>query len=315
MDSEFNEILSHGWDTFLRENNDPALNRLADVDHTSIFPAPAGSLPDRYDEVEDYENRYRAVVAMAADGLPEPAELPGYARGLKALETLRKELFEDWLAGNNLDGVLFHANADVGAATADIDKEAADKAWENGIFFSNGNYALRHFGIPSITVAMGTMADIGMPVGLTIAGPAYQDSKILSWGYAFEAEGTLRTSPRLAPPLASDNISRCSDIGGCAGGMSEIDIAIDSIRGTINDGARLVQFAGMIRACSDAAVVLDVNGERVPVLRDGTSWSASMVLQAAPGPKGIGSNPLSSGLAVILAVSPDEAAAGAFTEF
>lgn len=43
MDTEFNDILAHGWDTFLCANDDPALNRLADVEHTQIFPAPAGS--------------------------------------------------------------------------------------------------------------------------------------------------------------------------------------------------------------------------------------------------------------------------------
>ena len=78
MDLEFNESLSHGWDTFRRANNDPALNRLADVDHAKIFPAPAGSLPDRYDEVEEYENRYRDVVQLAADGLPDLDLLPGF---------------------------------------------------------------------------------------------------------------------------------------------------------------------------------------------------------------------------------------------
>lgn len=317
MDTEFNGILAHGWDTFLCANDDPALNRLADVEHTQIFPAPAGSLPDRYEEVGDYENRYRDVVVMAKNGLGPAEELPGFADALKALESLRKSLFEDWLASLGLDGIVFPANADVAAQNADTNVESADHAWANGVCFSNGNYALRHFGIPSITVAMGIMEDTGMPVGLTIAGPAYKDNEILSYGYAFEAVGSLRSAPRLAPPMVSDSISRCLDIGENAGELPEIGIAVESIDRTLNEGARLVKLSGMLRASADATVILDVNGERIPVFRDGTSWSASMVLPAAPAPvpEEIVSNPASRGLAVIHVVAPDGAAAGAFSEF
>lgn len=60
-------------------------------------------------------------------------------------------------------------NRVVWAADADINVASADKAWANGVLFSNGNYALRHVGVPTVTVAMGLMSDIGMPVGLTFA--------------------------------------------------------------------------------------------------------------------------------------------------
>ncbi|GAA1865766.1 amidase [Paeniglutamicibacter psychrophenolicus] len=313
MDIEFNEILSHGWDTFLRENNDPALNRLAEVDHSKIFPAPAGSLPDRYDEVEDYENRYHDVVQLAADGLPELADLPGFSQGLNALEALRKELFEDWLTEHNLDGVLFPANSDVGAATADIDKEAADKAWENGIFFSNGNYAMRHFGIPSITVAMGTMDDIGMPVGLTFAGPAYADNAILSWGYAFEAAGTLRSAPALAPAIPSDSQWADSTVE-----HSPRELGV-SITGWFdpekyNEGARRILLEGSVNAPEGADIRLTVNGEPTAVMRKGTTWTAAAVFPTAAVPAGIGSNPAGKVLAVIHVVVRGSAAVGAFVE-
>lgn len=315
MDTEFNDILAHGWDTFLRANNDPALNRLRDVDHTRIFPAPAGSLPDRYEEVGDYENRYRDVVTMAGNGLGPAEDLPGCTDALRGLESLRKSLFEDWLEALGLDGIVFPANADVAAQDSDVSVASADHAWSNGVFFSNGNYALRHFGIPTITVPMGTTQDIGMPVGLTIAGPAYLDNKILSYGYAFEAAGSLRSSPPLAPSLHTDSIRRCAVAGDSGDDVPEVDIALESIGETLNEGARLLKLSGMLKASGKVAVVLCINGEQVPVLRDGTSWSASMVLPGASVPEDIGSNPLSSGLAVIHVVAPDGAAAGAFTEF
>lgn len=195
MDTEFTHFLTFGWDDFLRANGDPAIPSLAVVDPDLIFPQPPGALPDRYEEVADYENRYRAVVALAREGISDPRERDDFADGVRALQRLRKELFEDWLLEGGLDGVVFPANADVGAWNADVDEAAADHAWANGVVFSNGNYALRHLGIPTVTVAMGAMADIGMPVGLTFAGAAYSDTELLRYAAAFEAVGSLRPRP------------------------------------------------------------------------------------------------------------------------
>jgi amidase len=50
-------------------------------------------------------------------------------------------------------------------------------------------------------VPMGTMADIGMPVGLTIAGRAYDDAALLAWASAFEALRVRRTAPPRTPEL------------------------------------------------------------------------------------------------------------------
>lgn len=204
MDTEFNDFLAFGWDDFLCANGDPALPSLAGVDPDQIFPQPFGALPDRYEEVDDYENRYRVTVALAREGLADPRDRPDFADGLRALVRLREELFESWLAEQGFDGVVFPANADVGAWNADVDVTAADRAWANGVFFSNGNYALRHLGIPTVTVAMGIMGDIGMPVGLTFAGAAYSDPVLLGYAAAFEDAGTLRRPPASTPELPGD---------------------------------------------------------------------------------------------------------------
>ena len=209
MDTEFNHFLAFGWDDFLRANGDPAIPDLGVVDPDRIFPQPPGALPDRYEEVEDYENRYRATVGMAKGDIQDPRERADFADGLRGLVQLRGELFESWLETEGFDGVVFPANADVGAANADVDLAAADHAWSNGVFFSNGNYAIRHLGIPTVTVAMGVMADIGMPVGLTFAGRAYDDQALLAYATAFEsaADGTLRTPP---PQYSNCYISKLS---------------------------------------------------------------------------------------------------------
>ncbi|CAG7612620.1 amidase [Leucobacter soli] len=201
MDTEFTDFLAFGWDDFLRANGDPAIPDLSVVDPDLIFPTPPGTLPDRYEEIDDYENRYRATVAMAKQGIPDPRERADFAEGLRALVQLREELFEAWLGEQGFDAIVFPANADVGREDAERDPEAADHAWSNGVFFSNGNYALRHLGIPSITVAMGVMTDIGMPVGLTFAGRAYDDPALLGYATAFEQQGPAL---RQAPPLPED---------------------------------------------------------------------------------------------------------------
>lgn len=206
METEFSDFLAFGWDDFLKANGDPAIPELAVVDPDQIFPQPPGTLPDRYEEVEDYENRYRETVAYAQRGIPDPRERADFADGLRALVQLRGDLFERWLAENGFDGVVFPANADVAREDAERDLDAADHAWSNGVFFSNGNYALRHLGIPTVTVAMGVMSDTGVPVGLTFAGAAYDDPALLGYATAFEGggSGTLRQPPASTPALPED---------------------------------------------------------------------------------------------------------------
>ena len=65
----------------------------------------------------------------------------------------------------------------------------------------HGNLAIRHLGVPTVTVPMGVMADIGMPVGLTFAGRAYDDSALLRLASAYEATGSKRLIPPRTPPL------------------------------------------------------------------------------------------------------------------
>jgi amidase len=195
MNFEFNELLAFGWDDFLVANDDPACVRLADVDPDQIFPPPPGSLPDRYAEVENYEDRYRVTVGLAQAGLQNPHERSDYGDGLRALEELRRQLLESWMDDNGYDLVAFPANADLGPADADTNVASADAAWKNGVLFSNGNYAIRHMGVPTLTVPMGITGDIGMPVGLTFAGRAYSDRSLIEAGLAFESVGSLRQPP------------------------------------------------------------------------------------------------------------------------
>jgi hypothetical protein len=126
---------------------------------------------------------------------------------LIALEDLRRKLLDDYLAEVDCDGFVFPAAGDVGAADADVNPSSALHAWKNGVYYSNGNGALRHLGIPTVTVPMGMVADKQMPIGLTFAGRAYDDERLLAWANAFEIKTGSRTPPPLTPPLQTDMIT------------------------------------------------------------------------------------------------------------
>jgi amidase len=197
---EIVDLSAWAWHDFLEANGDPALHRLADVDGARIFPHPAGALPDRYDGFEDDIADYPGFVRE--HGVPVLTEIPHLEEGLRGLEETRRVDLEQWMDGLGLDAVVFPAVADVGPADADVDEASAELAWRNGVWVANGNLVPRHLGIPTVTVPMGTMADTGMPVGLTIAGRAYDDTALLRLAAAFEATGARRTVPPRTPPLA-----------------------------------------------------------------------------------------------------------------
>jgi len=190
---EIVDLSAWAWNDFLDANGDPRLNRLADVKGAGIFPAPDGSLPDRYDGFDDDISDYPAWIRE--HGAPALAEIPHLRAGLEGLEATRRMDLEQWMDRLGLDAVVFPAAADVGPADADTNKDSADQAWRNGVWVSNGNLVPRHLGIPTVTVPMGLAADIGMPVGLTIAGRAYSDTELLRLAAAFEATGNRRVPP------------------------------------------------------------------------------------------------------------------------
>ncbi|ROM34183.1 amidase [Pseudomonas poae] len=201
LHDELWELSAWAFDDFLRANGDPTLNRLADVDGPKIFPHDPGTLPNREDDLAAGMDEY---VRMAERGIKPWNEISTLPDGLRGLEQTRRVDLEDWMDKLGLDAVLFPTVADVGPADADVNEASADIAWSNGVWVANGNLAIRHLGVPTVTVPMGVMADIGMPVGLTFAGRAYDDSQLLRFACAFEATGNRRVIPPRTPPLPAD---------------------------------------------------------------------------------------------------------------
>jgi amidase len=196
---ELVDLSAWAWDDFLAANGDPALNRLADVDGSQIFPHPPGALPDRYDGFDDDIAEYPAFVR--ANPVESYLAIPDIPDGVHGLERTRQVDLEEWMGELRLDAVIFPSVADVGPADMDVNPASADLGWRNGVWVANGNLAIRHLGIPTVTVPMGTMADIGMPVGLTLAGRGYDDVALLRYASAVEATAERRTPPPRTPPL------------------------------------------------------------------------------------------------------------------
>lgn len=199
LHDELWELSAWAFDDFLRANGDPKLNCLADVDGPKIFPHDPGTLPNREDDLAAGMDEY---VKMAKRGITSWDQIASLPDGLRGLEKTRKIDLEDWMDDRQLDAVIFPTVADVGPADADVNPESADIAWSNGVWVANGNLAIRHLGVPTVTVPMGIMHDIGMPVGLTFAGRAYDDSALLTLASAFEATGSKRKVPPRTPPLS-----------------------------------------------------------------------------------------------------------------
>ena len=199
LQREIVDLSAWAWDDFLDANGDPALHSLRDVDGAAIFPHPEGALPDRYTGFDDDIADYPAWVRANPDA--SLSSIPHLADGLRGLEETRRIDLEAWMDEADLAAVIFPAVADVGAADMDVNPASADAGWRNGVWIANGNLAMRHLGIPSVTVPMGTMADIGMPVGLTIAGRSGDDAALLRLASAVELVNPRRTPPPRTPAL------------------------------------------------------------------------------------------------------------------
>ena len=135
-------------------------------------------------------------------GIADPfiGQMAGIIRdGLFALEKTRKIDFDQWLSDNSYDAAIFPTLVDVGPADAHANPESAKLAKRNGVGVATGNLAIRHLGIPTVTVPMGIAADIGMPFGLTFAGAAYSDQSLVGLASLFEALTNRRVPPPRTP--------------------------------------------------------------------------------------------------------------------
>jgi amidase len=202
FDTEIWELSMWSWHEFLAANGQPGLDSLAQVDGDKIFPAPVGAVEDKYSEFDIDITEY--VTRAATNGIIDPFHGPESAlirEGIEALEETRRIDMDEWLAENGFAAAVFPTMTDIGPSDADVNPASAEIAWRNGVWVATGNLAIRHLGIPTVTVPMGTASDIGMPFGLTFAGAAYSDASLIRLATEFEALRPRRTAPTRTPEL------------------------------------------------------------------------------------------------------------------
>lgn len=201
--TERGQIIAHAWNDFLRRNRDPKMPDIFSCDVLNIYPESLRTAPELQNFDRDNAVRFGQLQDYVRQ-IPSLYEVEHLEDALKALEGMRKLLLEDWLDSLGCHCVVFPAAGDVARADADSVDESAAYAKRNGVFYSNGNRALRHVGVPTVSVPMGIMRRKGMPVNLTFAGKAYDDLNLLRYGNAFEVKTRRRTPPPLTPVLYSD---------------------------------------------------------------------------------------------------------------
>lgn len=262
LDDEVGDLAVWAMDTFLRTNGDPHLPRLADAEAALIFPHPPGALADRYG-IWHYDISYDigAYVDRARAWDPDWRDVASLEKGLRGLEHTRRVDFEQWMDAEGFDAVVFPTQSDVGPADADVNPASADIAWRNGVWVSNGNLVPRHLGIPTVTVPMGTMDDTGMPVGLTIAGPAYSDTRLVRLAEAVVGLGARRTTPPRTPALPDEALFDAPR----PAAEGALEVVVDEV--VREDG--LVRFAATVTGGTAQAHVAYVDGVRVEVERAG----------------------------------------------
>jgi amidase len=272
---EYSKLNPLCWEQFVRDNADSTLSSWRDVDVTKVFPYAEGSVDaKRVGPYRSFEEFCTAII----NGYQSPSELPEFAEALAGAERFRKVDFEDWLVANDLDALVFPANPDVGRADSDVNEEAYEHATSNGLRFSNTNMVLRHLGIPSVSVSMGIMADIGMPVNLTFIGPAYTDNDLLSYAYAYEQATHNRRTPTRVPPLADETIDNApGSVPASREHTAPPALTLSAqLRPGGSDGA-VLNIAGTVSTAQGTAELrVYVNGRRLTTEVDGERWSASV---------------------------------------
>lgn len=199
-------MIATAWEDLLQQNGDVRCTSLSKCDPGKIHPliAPMDD-PSRFTEAQN-QVRYSEMIESIRDRQYSLYDLPGIAEAVRALEDMRKRDLEDWMDAHGIDLLAFPTNGDVSYANSDEVYESMLHALQDGVKYSNGGRALKHLGIPCITVPMGTLSDTQMPVGMTLASRAWADNDLLRYAYAYEVASRNRTVPRLTPPLSSDSI-------------------------------------------------------------------------------------------------------------
>ncbi len=273
MELEFNYINSYVSEEFLKSVGDPNFPSWTNINPAAVFPTPPASV----DACRGFNRNsdYKLLIDTIKAGVQPIEKLPGFAAMLRGLEETRKIDLENWMKAEKLDLIVFPANGNIGKANADINDVSYEEAWQNGNFYSNTNYVLRHLGIPSVSVSMGTMKDTGIPVNLTFIGPAYSDNDLLRYAYAYEFATNNRTLATRVPRL-SDEILDYSD-GKTVPPVQRTDKLPPMLVLNASLAGTTLTISGTAKDTSKIATTrVYVNGIKIPFDGDLVNWQAKV---------------------------------------
>jgi amidase len=127
------------------------------------------------------------VKAEATRGLDDPAYLAARATSLRIAG---RDGIDAMLAAGHLDALV----APTMPPAWKIDAANGDQIGGSG---AGGLAAVA--GYPHLTVPMGAV--MGLPVGLSLIGPAWSEARLLGYGYAFEQAAKAKLMPRFLPSI------------------------------------------------------------------------------------------------------------------
>jgi amidase len=130
-----------------------------------------------------------------------PPTNPSYIAARDQGRAFVQASMEAILTQENLDVLVYPTSTMPIGKIGDAPKRNARGLWPN---FGLGLVSLA--GWPELTVPAGFTSD-GLPVGISFIGPAYSDTKLLAYGYAFEQATHALRQPRATPPLPGDRFT------------------------------------------------------------------------------------------------------------
>ncbi|WXC48159.1 hypothetical protein QX201_007874 [Fusarium graminearum] len=170
--------------------------------------------------------------------------------------------------------------------------------------YDSNDPLVRHnavFGIPTVSVPMGVMADIGMPVNLTFASKAYDDNNLFRYAYAFEKHSQLRQPPSRTPELETDTISRQPIVAqiGLKAPQLEIDTSASIVK-----GEKVIEITGRIDEQEVSELHVYVDGEEMKDVKiDDGKWQVKSKLNEVTSdrPEEISVPNFESGMVIVVA--------------
>jgi Asp-tRNA(Asn)/Glu-tRNA(Gln) amidotransferase A subunit family amidase len=260
------DMIARGWDDFLRQNGDKKFPNLTTVNPNHLTPhiAPMDDPSEHY--VAQNQVRYQDMIDTVRDrtGAETLFDFPGCRKAVESLEAMRVRELHDWMDEKKLHVLVFPTQGDVPFADADESRDSMRHALQDGVKYANGGRALKHLGVPCITVPMGNMRDKWMPVGLTFASKAYADNDLLRYAYAYEQKSRERVPPPLTPALSTDKLVLTdSYVSTCL--REKPELVITSTETTRVDRAgveeRSILLTGTISSSPLAQITAFANGE------------------------------------------------------